>query len=85
MKQALQELKVKIEQNISTYEKTEPIIYNFLDTLYIDIDENSRNITVSHLLLAEDIFEYDNNKWHTNQIYKLYESLNLDTTGLAGF
>jgi hypothetical protein len=76
-----------LEEACTQYEKSAPTVYEYLDDLYIRIDD-MKDVDLREIRFAQRLKE--NNIWlqpnyAANQTYHLMTELGMKTTGHAGF
>lgn len=77
-----------IEAATVHYERSAPTVADYLNHLYVRLDETPETVVVPELLFVLSLSEAD--EWmHPNQaanrLYKLMHRLGRDTVGMAGY
>jgi hypothetical protein len=70
------------------YEKTAPTVNDYLDDLYIRLNESPDTVVMSELTFVASLLEegqWMQPNYAANRHYHLMNRLGRDTTGLAGF
>lgn len=77
-----------LEDCVNNYAETAPIVAQYADTLYMDMQDDIRTVTLGELitinmLITEDGWMQPN--YAQNTVYKSIEAAGRDTTGILSF
>jgi len=85
---ALESIRLLITEACRHYQKSAPTVVDYLDDLYIRIDERPTSVRLTELLSVEKLKEegiWEHPNYAANRVYHLMSDLGMDTTGAAGF
>ena len=78
-----------IEEAIKHYKQAPGWFTSWLDDLYIRLGEQCGSITLDEIqtlaMLAHDGVSWEAESLAVNRVYKLFDRLGRDTTGIAGY
>lgn len=77
-----------LEDAAAEYATSAPTVANYIDDLYIRLDESPESVNVRELLTVcqlKDDGQWEQANYAANRIYHLQSQLGVDTTGQAGF
>lgn len=85
---SIEKMKLFIEQAIQHYQHAPGWFTSWLDTLYIRLSDDWRTITLDELCELARLHDEDGWKpepFAVNAVYKLFDRLGRDTTGIIGY
>jgi hypothetical protein len=76
----------KCSDVFTEYKDTAPTVSRWADDLYMRIRDNTRIILLDEIIVLSYIIDnHCDGNTAANVVYKLYDRLGWDTTGMAGF
>lgn len=78
----------RIEEACGRYEKTAPTVCDYLNGLYVRINEDATAVRLAELMFVGRLVEdgtWMHPNYAANAVYHLMDRIGMDTTGQAGF
>ena len=77
-----------LELAVKHYEKAPAWFVNYLDELYMSMNDGWQKITLDEILTVANL--YTDNQWEhewlaCNRLYKLFDRIGRDTSGIIGY